>query len=500
MLTRTGRLLLEHVPLFIICYFILQVMVRMITTPGAVIDESEQLLLTQHFSLGYNAQPPLYTWIQILFFAVFGPGILALAVLKNLLLALVYLLTYRIGRLLTDNRQTAALGALSLLLLPQIVGEAQVDQIHSVLVTTAAAATLYLLIRLLQGGTTGHFILLGITIGCGVLAKYNFVLVPLALLLAVVSIPEYRKKLLRPPLLLSILAATLLVAPHGVWFLNHPELATAETLQRMQLDQGGTYLANVLKGMVDLVVAVLAFVGPFLLCALVLLRPRWPARSGPPQQRLLARFIGAALLLIVMVILVTETTQIKQRWLQPFLFVFPLLFVMIAPPAEPPARRTALFSLIAVLAAAVVTALIPLRIYLVDLSDGPRRDNYPFRALARTISQSGFNGGTIVAEDKFIGGNMRLFFPESTVITPSLPLQPYRLTPQLLVVWQVHDPAGMVGRTAIEQYRCRPFRAELPFRHSRSFTFRTAYRICERIDETSTDPARYDGAETRPAK
>ncbi len=499
MLTRAGRLLLEHAALFIICYFILQVMVRMITTPGAVIDESEQMLLTQHFSLGYNAQPPLYTWLQMLLFAVFGPGILALAVLKNLLLALVYLLTYRIGRLLTDNRQTAALGALSLLLLPQIAYEAQVDQIHSVLVTTAAAATLYLLIRLLQTGSTGHFILLGVAVGCGVLAKYNFVLVPLALFCAVVSIPAYRQKILRPPLLLSILTAALLVAPHGVWFLNHPELATTETLQRMQLDQGGTYLTNILRGMADLAVAVLAFIGPFLLCALVLLRPRWPAKAGPPLH-LLARFIGAALLLIVMVILVTETTQIKQRWLQPFLFIFPLLLLMSAPPAEPPARRTALFSLIAVLMAAVVTVLIPLRIYLVDLSDGPRRDNYPFRALAQTISESGFAGGTIVAEDKFIGGNMRLFFPESTVITPSLPLQPYRLTPQLLVVWQVHDPAGMVGGTALEQYRCRPFRAELPFRHSRSYTFRAAYRICERTAEASTDSARYDGTETGPAQ
>ncbi|MEE4313123.1 MAG: glycosyltransferase family 39 protein, partial [Desulfofustis sp.] len=105
MLTRAGRLLLEHVVLFIIGYFVLQVLVRLITTPGAVIDESEQLLLTQHFSLGYNAQPPLYTWIQMVFFAFFGPGILAMTVLKNLLLALVYLLTYRIGRLLTGNRQ-----------------------------------------------------------------------------------------------------------------------------------------------------------------------------------------------------------------------------------------------------------------------------------------------------------------------------------------------------------------------------------------------------------
>ncbi|MCB2216290.1 glycosyltransferase family 39 protein [Desulfofustis glycolicus] len=499
MLTRAGRLLLEHVVLFIIGYFVLQVVVRLITTPGAVIDESEQLLLTQHFSLGYNAQPPLYTWTQMAFFALFGPGILALTVLKNLLLALVYLLTYRIGRLLTGNRQTAALGTLSLLLLPQIVGEAQVDQIHSVLVTTAAAATLYLLILLLRGGGAWVFILLGVTVGCGILAKYNFVLVPLALLFSAVSIPKYREKLLRPQLLLAILTAALLVAPHGVWFLNHPELATAETLQRMQLDQDGTYLSNILRGMADLAVAILAFIGPFLLCALILLKPRRPVHVGP-QHRLLARFIGAALLLIVAVILVTETTQIKQRWLQPFLFIFPLLLLMCTPTAEPPTRRTAIFALITVLTAAIVTAVIPLRIFLVDLSDGPRRDNYPFPALARTIADSGFTGGTIVAEDKFIGGNMRLFFPESTVITPSLPLQPYRLTPQLLVVWQVHDPAGMIGDTALEQYRCRPFRAELPFRHSRNFTFRAAYRICERIDEPSGGTDRHDGAESGAAK
>lgn len=499
MLTRAGRLLLENVVPFITGYFVLQVLVRLITTPGAVIDESEQLLLAQHFSLGYNAQPPLYTWIQMVFFALFGPGILALTVLKNLLLALVYLLTYRIGRLLTGNRQTAALGTLSLLLLPQIVGEAQVDQIHSVLVTTAAAATLYLLIRLLRGGGTWVFILLGVTVGCGILAKYNFVLVPLALLFAAISIPAYRKIVLRPPLLLAILAASLLVAPHGIWFLNHPQLATAETLQRMQLDQGGTYLANIIRGMVDLAVAVLAFIGPFLLCALIVLRPRRPVSPGP-RHLLLARFIGAALLLIVAVILVTETTQIKQRWLQPFLFIFPLLLLMSAPPAEPPARRTAIFSLIAVVTAVIVTAAIPLRIFLVDLSDGPRRDNYPFRTLARTIADDGFTGGTIIAEDKFIGGNMRLFFPESTVITPSLPLQPYRLTPQLLVVWQVHDPAGMIGDTALEQYRCRPFRAELPFRHSHSFTFRAAYRICERIGEPAADADRYNGAVTGAAK
>lgn len=485
MVIRFGRSLLDHVVLFVCGYFCLQVLVRLLTTPGLVIDESEQMLLTQSFALGYNAQPPLYTWIQILFFRVFGPGILALALLKNLLLALAYLFTYLAGCRLTDNRRTAALAALSLLLLPQIVGEAQVDQIHSVLVTTAAAATLYLLVRLLQDGGTVLFLWIGVTVAAGILAKYNFVLMAVALLLSSCLIPEYRRILLRPPLVLTVLTAVLLVAPHAFWVLSHPDLASAETLERMQLHQSSGYLANVWRGTVDLLVATLAFVGPFLGVCLLVHRSPQSFRLNP-QARLLGGFIALSLLLIFLVILATETTQIKQRWLQPFLFAFPLLFFLVRPPAEPLQRRTALIATLAAATGLVVTAVIPLRIYLVDTFDEPRRDNYPFRALAQTINAEGFAEGLIITEDKFIGGNMRLFFPDATVITPSLPLQPYQLAPQLLVVWQHIDPVTMIDQKSLDAYRCRSYRVELPFRHSQTLSYQVRYRICRQKEGSGT--------------
>src|SRR3954470_20838878 len=44
-------------------YFVLQIGLRLITSNAADLDESEQLLATQHLQLGYGPQPPLYTWL-----------------------------------------------------------------------------------------------------------------------------------------------------------------------------------------------------------------------------------------------------------------------------------------------------------------------------------------------------------------------------------------------------------------------------------------------------
>ena len=78
-------LITQRFPLFIVSYFMLQVLIRLATTNIAVLDESEQIMLTQYFSLGYNEQPPLYTWLQMGVFKLTGTSIFGLSLLKNAL-------------------------------------------------------------------------------------------------------------------------------------------------------------------------------------------------------------------------------------------------------------------------------------------------------------------------------------------------------------------------------------------------------------------------------
>ncbi|HWC02253.1 MAG TPA: hypothetical protein VHF87_05740 [Methylomirabilota bacterium] len=59
---------------------------RVAVSGTAELDEAEQLVLTQALALGYDDQPPLYTWIQALALRVLETGIPALALVKNGLL------------------------------------------------------------------------------------------------------------------------------------------------------------------------------------------------------------------------------------------------------------------------------------------------------------------------------------------------------------------------------------------------------------------------------
>src|ERR1051325_2380554 len=66
--------------------FGLHVLVRLLTSPVADLDESEQLVFSQAWQWGYGPQPPLYTWLQILVFKICGPSVLGLSLFKNFLL------------------------------------------------------------------------------------------------------------------------------------------------------------------------------------------------------------------------------------------------------------------------------------------------------------------------------------------------------------------------------------------------------------------------------
>jgi 4-amino-4-deoxy-L-arabinose transferase-like glycosyltransferase len=189
----------------LLLYFSLQVVVRLLTSQSVELDEAEQLLWTQDLRWGYGPQPPLYSWLQWAFFEVFGASILALALLKNLLLLSTYGCTWLAARTVLAPR-LAALSSASLLLL-QIVWESQRDLTHSVLVTTCAAATLAVLLALLRRPRAGLYLLLGLAVGCGLLAKYSFFMVVAAWGIALLWSPATRRVLIDWRLLLSVLAA-----------------------------------------------------------------------------------------------------------------------------------------------------------------------------------------------------------------------------------------------------------------------------------------------------
>lgn len=89
-----------HPLVWCLLWMLLHVAARVAVSPALELDEAEQALWSQALSWGYGSQPPLYTWLQAGWFALLGPGVLALSSLKFMLLGLTLVLVWHTARAL----------------------------------------------------------------------------------------------------------------------------------------------------------------------------------------------------------------------------------------------------------------------------------------------------------------------------------------------------------------------------------------------------------------
>ncbi len=298
-------------------YLLAQVAVRMMVGPALELDEAEAYWFARSLALGYNAQPPLYFWLQWGMFQIAGEGVLALALLKALLLwgVAASLFLWLAGRV--DVAQ-AGVAVLALGLLPQVVWEAQRALTHSVLVIACAVWFVVALHRMVMRGSWGDAFVLGLVTGLGVIAKYNFVLVPLGFLLALaVSRTGRRVAWRRVAVAMGIAAAV--VAPVAVWALLNREVAGG-SLHKLGLDGPGFVMARVV-GLGSLVMGAASFLAP----AMVVLGGLWFARERraalrPEVMLYLAGGVAGACAVLTLGVLIAGATEVKDRWLLPILW------------------------------------------------------------------------------------------------------------------------------------------------------------------------------------
>jgi hypothetical protein len=127
-----------------------------------------------------------------------------------------------------------------------------------------------------------------------------------------------------------------------------------------------------------------------------------------------------------------QVTQIKARWLLPILVTLPIVLAFRAQYRLCVRRIRVLFALALLAAAGMLLRPIAFRAGLLE-----QRGllSVPFDALANEIRRTGFDGGMIVAESKWLGGNLRLKFKDSVVVTDAMSyLEPRKNVP-ILIIW-----------------------------------------------------------------
>lgn len=405
---------IDHPLFWLLAIALAHVVARVAVSPALKWDEAEQMLWSQQLALGYGPQPPLYTWLQWLVNQVFGPGVLALAVLKHALLALAYGLMYLAGRELLDMRG-ACWASASMLLLPPLGWYSMRDHTHTVLVTAMACGAWWLLLRIARRPSPSDFALLGLVCGLGMLAKYSFALVACAMLLAALSVPETRRALLSRGWWWAPAIGALVLLPHAAWLASHLAEATASTLGKMEIRPAG----GLGRGLLRLAYAMAATLALWALFALWAFRAAWWRRPLAPAalwaHRVFVRYLALIVLALLGMVLFAGVTHFKGRWILPLLCMAPLAAFAARPELQQHPRANRYSAAIAVVALVILAAAC-VRPWFSMLLGKTDALNHPAAELAEALRAAGYDGASlIIAADPIMAGTLRARFPRATV-------------------------------------------------------------------------------------
>lgn len=415
-------------PVLLLAYFALQTVSRVSAPGGLGLDEAEQMVAAQSLEMGYGAQPPLYTWLQIAVFQLTGPTKLGLALLKHVFLAATYFGIWVLARQLGADRRVAAIAMFGTFLLPALSWESQRALTHTVLATALTVWTLVAATQAERSGRLRDFLLVGLAIGLGILAKWNFAFVASGLALACVLRPKLRNW----HALTALAVALIVMAAPVYWAFDNWDLTT-QTSYKFDIEDGSPLSAlvgftSLLKGIVS--IGAVAFV-VFMLVFRTGGRPQPDQAITDPDHKLflVELVILGGLLTVVIAMLATGATKVEERWLLPILVFLPLIFTLRLAPRITAARSRWFLGVAALVCVAIAIA------HPLNLRRGqsnPAYQSAPFDAAARAL---GVDAGFALVSGTYLGGNLLLVRPDLKVLTPGLPKQRIDGTPDQVIWW-----------------------------------------------------------------
>jgi dolichyl-phosphate-mannose-protein mannosyltransferase len=208
---------------------------------GYVRDELYFLAAGQHLAPGYVDQPALTPLLARFSSIVFGNTVVGLRVLPALSLGAIVLLTAAMSRRVGAGRAGQLLAAAAAATCAQYVGAAH-EMTTAVPDFVLWAATLYLVVRLLDSEDPRWWLAIGLTVGVSAAAKWNIAFLVLSLA-AGFARTDSRRLLRSRFFLLGCMLAAAVAAPDLIWQAAHgwPAMDVFRVLQQQAAHNRATY-------------------------------------------------------------------------------------------------------------------------------------------------------------------------------------------------------------------------------------------------------------------
>ncbi|POF32414.1 ArnT family glycosyltransferase [Roseibium marinum] len=403
-------------------------LLRALSTPVLGTDDMFENVLVQTLDPGYMLrQPPLYEWLLWSAQRIFGPTVQAALAVKYGLISFAALFLFLIARKAIADPRLAALCAFSYSLYYQFGWNLHEGVTHTVVLTAACAASAFFFVKALETGRLGFYVLFGLTAGAGLLGKHSYPLFALALILAALSDGQWRPRFRFAGLLLVPLAASLVYSPYAWWIASEGLTLLSSVSQTMGVTAQTSHIARVGEGLGKLGFGLIGFSVPLLPLLLLLFWPRYLGRKNPvePAVNDVARLCGRTVLFMIaltaLLILVTGATHVKERHMHPLLLLLPVFLFADLERFGFHRQWRWLGGSVAVVVAVAFLARVPGLVAPDKFWCGGKcRHMKPYADLKAPLGELGAANATLIADDGYTGGNLRVLFPDARIVTKAI--------------------------------------------------------------------------------
>ncbi len=444
-----------------VLYGLLYSAMRLSISGNLPVDDVKSNVYTQTLELGYvPKQPPLYEWLLWLVQHFTGPNLTSFLILKYGLLAATFGFLYLVAKRIFADPRWVTLAAISPLLLYQIGWNLHEGVTQSIALTCAVAASTWCFMRVAERGTTGSYLLFGLTAGLGLLSKYNYAGFLFVLLVSALLQPALRARVLDWRMLVSLVAAAVVTAPVAYWLITeHHDLFTLYQSSIARMAESNRFMATAV-GLGQAVYAPLAFLFPLDAIVLVLFPSvavaGWaaikaavkPGSFDPtrPDWRLLMLHVTlGGFIVLLFGAVATGASHYLERYMHPFFLLTPLWLLGLVEESRNAGKRLRILASVLVAATLLV---IPLTFGDLLHAMGPNcrkcRIAIPYEGLAAALEARGFHAGTIIAANRDEAGNLRRMFPAARIVRLERP--PYAPPPRAA---DLSSPVAVVWRGGV---------------------------------------------------
>tara|TARA_R110000868_G_scaffold403147_3_gene680082 strand:+ start:9079 stop:10467 length:1389 start_codon:yes stop_codon:yes gene_type:complete len=291
------------------------------------LEDAEQTYFSQWLRLGYDDQPPLFTWLQYVINAIIGITVVSFSLLRALIFATILIILYKFSETYLKNVSKANLVVFALALIPVFIDFTFRRLSHTTLLCFVVLITYYILQRLLAKQSICNYILLGVAVGLGILTKYNYVMVIGAIGLAVFIDKNIRGIILHKYIFISSLIVGVLITPHFYWLVSNQEfLSELRSSVDLKTTIAGEKSIPILAPLLAMLKNIVKIIAP-LVIVLIVARLMKRIKFTFLSYDWLVKMLLAQLIVIFLFFVLMDVQKTEERWFLPLLIPFLVLLV-----------------------------------------------------------------------------------------------------------------------------------------------------------------------------